>query len=763
MSATITSPTPPVAGTSGTAAARRAVVRWAWRLFRREWRQQLLVLGLVVVAVAATVIGASVSINTPTPTAATFGTAQDLAILSSTGPRLRAEIASLRSSFAKIDVIEDETVRLPGSVQTFELRAQDPHGPFGRPMLSLLAGQNSALNPETISLAGLTLGMLLIALVSVGGFTILAHRRLRALGMLAAQGATEDHVALVVRANGLVVGAAGAFAGVALAVAGWIAYRPRLQASTGHAIGVWALPWLVVGVAVALAVVATYLAAARPARAVSRIPVVAALSGRPVPPRPLRRSAIPGIAFLAAAFLLLGYSGSQTRGGSGSGMAVLVLGLVALVPAIILLSPFCLSLLGRFGRRAPVAARLALRDLDRHRARSGSPLAAISLGVMIAVIVAIVAAARYANVLDYVGPNLASNQLVIYTPNGPYGRAAAPGAPGTSITGSTLASMVRAAHGIASGLGAQEVIELETTNASLRHAAAGRNWNGPIYVATPSLLSAYGIASSQIEPRADILTHRPGISGLSRMQLVYGAPTKALVAPGAPAARGTQTPGGPGQSDFPCLPGQCLANPVVQEVGALPAGTSAPNTVITENAVAQLGLAVQTSGWLLQAPKALSASQIDGARRAAAAAGMAIETKNDEPSGEEVINVATVAGVALALAILAMSIGLIRSDAAADLRTLTAAGAGTGTRRKLSAATAGALGLLGAILGTVTGYVGVIGYLRSNSLNGGVAALGNVPVANLLIVVVGMPVAAAAVGWLLAGREPPAIAHQPIE
>ena len=34
--------------------ARRAVIRWGWRLFRREWRQQLLVLGLLTVAVAAT-------------------------------------------------------------------------------------------------------------------------------------------------------------------------------------------------------------------------------------------------------------------------------------------------------------------------------------------------------------------------------------------------------------------------------------------------------------------------------------------------------------------------------------------------------------------------------------------------------------------------------------------------------------------------------------------------------------------------------------
>ena len=43
----------------GGVASRRAVTRWAWRLFRREWRQQLLVLALIVVAVAATIVGAA--------------------------------------------------------------------------------------------------------------------------------------------------------------------------------------------------------------------------------------------------------------------------------------------------------------------------------------------------------------------------------------------------------------------------------------------------------------------------------------------------------------------------------------------------------------------------------------------------------------------------------------------------------------------------------------------------------------------------------
>ncbi len=148
---------------------------------------------------------------------------------------------------------------------------------------------------------------------------------------------------------------------------------------------------------------------------------------------------------------------------------------------------------------------------------------------------------------------------------------------------------------------------------------------------------------------------------------------------------------------------------------------------------------------------------------AAAAAGLTLETKNDEPTSSQVINWATIIGMALALAILAMSIGLIRSETASDQRTLTATGASGRTRRTLTAATAGALGLLGALLGTAAGYLGVIGWIRNNSLNGGIAALGNVPVKNLVVILVGMPLAAGVIGWLLAGREPSAIAHQPIE
>ena len=51
---------PARAGGNGGLPARRAVMRWAWRMFRREWRQQFLILALITAAVGATVVGAAV-------------------------------------------------------------------------------------------------------------------------------------------------------------------------------------------------------------------------------------------------------------------------------------------------------------------------------------------------------------------------------------------------------------------------------------------------------------------------------------------------------------------------------------------------------------------------------------------------------------------------------------------------------------------------------------------------------------------------------
>ena len=141
---------------------------------------------------------------------------------------------------------------------------------------------------------------------------------------------------------------------------------------------------------------------------------------------------------------------------------------------------------------------------------------------------------------------------------------------------------------------------------------------------------------------------------------------------------------------------------------------------------------------------------------------MNVETRNNIPSLAQIIDVATIFGILLALGILGMSVGLVRSEAARDLRTLAATGASGSTRRTITAATAGALGFTGAVVGIVGGYVAAIGFFRGNSLDG-LSSLTSIPLANLLVILVGMPLGAAILGWLLAGRDPASIGRQPLE
>jgi putative ABC transport system permease protein len=814
------------AGTgNGGVPARRAVVRWAWRLFRREWRQQLLTGGMLTVAVAATIAGAGVATNTPSahPNAATFGTASSLVTLPGADPRLAADIADLTSRYGLADVIENQTLAT-GTAQHVDLRAQNPAGRYGAPMLALVqgsypakagqaaltsqvaslygvhvgsswhadgrawqvtgivenpgnlldefalvtpgqvtaptqvtillgaknvtppqggtveypSGASSGIPPATIVLVVAVLGLIFIGLVAVAGFTVMAQRRLRALGMLAALGATERNVRLVMIANGAVVGVAAAIAGAALGFGAWFAYVPRLETSTAHRIDPMNLPWWAIAAGLVLAVLTAIIAARRPARVVARIPVLAALSGRPADPKAASRSARGGIVAIAAGLGMLAFSGGW--GGNGGADTLFLLGgLVACIAGCILLAPPCVAALAAAaGPRAPVAARIALRDLVRYRARSGAALAAVSFAVFLAVLIAVIASVRFANVLDWTGPNLTSSQLIVYTP---YGNPNQGGPLTTTPTQGELNAIKARVDTLAGQLHAQSVLALDSASTSMTDPTAtlvqsGRqnnNYSGPLYVATPALLSEYGIKASQINPDTDVLTMRPGLATEPRIQLVYG--------------------------NYQFGPGQALVSPKMQAVSTLPSGTSAPNTVITEHAVQQLHLTLISDGWLIQAAKPLTATQISTARQLASGADATIETKSGELGLTEIADGATAIGILVALGVLAMTVGLIRSETARDLRTLTATGAGSTTRRTLTSVTAAALGLLGALLGTAVACAAAIAWARSSLT----ATFGNVPAVDFLVILIGLPLVAAAAGWLLAGRQPPVISRQPLD
>jgi putative ABC transport system permease protein len=825
--------------------ARRAVIRWGWRLFRREWRQQLLVLGLLTVAVAATIWGASVITNVQlsNPNYATYGTAAAQVTLPGTDPRLAADIAAIQASWGPADLIENQNVTT-GTTQHVQLRAENPHGHYNSPLLSLVSGTyparpgQVALTSQVATLYGTraggtwqaagaswrvtgivqdssnladefalvtpgqvthpsqaimllgsspavqqaisngngtlpgipaatvsaptghaggsspailvlvveAVGLAFIGLVSVAGFSVMAQRRLRALGVLSAIGATERNLRLVMIAGGLAVGVAGALAGAVLGFAAWFAYVPTLQQASGHVVDAANLPWWAFATGAMFAVATPVLASRRPATTIAQVPVVTALSGRPPAPKPAHRSALPGILVFAVGVACLALTGGVTEAARAGHALFLLAGLVATIAGIFLLAPLAIGVLATTaGPRLPVAIRIALRDLVRYRVRSGAALAATTFAVFLAMAICVVASMKFDDPLNWSGPNLSSSQLIVYTYDQNGGML-------TQLSDAQVTSLSGPVNTLAASLRAQSVLPLESAGAMLNQAGARAHdtFTGTVYVATPQLLATYGIRASQIAPGTDILTMRPGLAGLPRMEMSWG---------GYGECSGTCIAGHE-RAKPPCtLSNDCLVNPAIATVGKLPGGTSEPNTVFTEYAVSKYHLQPQLYAWLIQAPAPLTATQLNAARQFALAYKVTVETKAGGPSLGEITDGGTALGIVIALGVLAASVGLIRSETARDLRTLTAVGASGATRRMITAATAAAVGLLGAALGMAAAVIAGLAFAHG-SLS---AMFGDLPLTDVLILLAGLPLIAAAGGWLFAGREPPAVARQPIE
>jgi putative ABC transport system permease protein len=492
------------------------------------------------------------------------------------------------------------------------------------------------------------------------------------------------------------------------------------------------------------------------------VPVVAALSGRPAPPTAVHRSALPGVIVFAAGLACLASAGGLNGvasgngphggggGGGGNGHALFLLaGLVITVTGVCLLAPLAISVLAAGAApRLPVAIRIALRDLVRYRARSGAALAATTFAVFLAMGICIVASIRFDSPLNWIGPNLSSNQVTVGATQSP-----TPGQ-STPLSPAQLATLTTRVNTLAASLHTSAVpLESASTLYQVGLPAHGvQNFTGTVYVATPQLLATSGIKASQIAPGTDILTMRPGLAGLPHVEMFWNL---GFVSDGSSPPPYPGSAGGP-----PCtLSNHCLASPAIQTVSSLPSGTSAPNTVVTEYAVSKYHMQPQLFGWLIQAPAPLTAAQLSAVRQFGNANEVQVQTATYNPSLVDFTDGATALGIVIALSVLAMSVGLIRSETAPNLRTLTAAGASGMTRRTITAATAAALGLLGAILGTAGAVIAAMAWTH-----GGLSATaGGVPPRDILILLIGLPLVAAIGGWLFAGREPPAVARQPLE
>jgi putative ABC transport system permease protein len=846
---------------NGGVAARRAVVRWAWRMFRREWRQQVLVIALLTVACAAAIASVTIAYNSGSADDAEFGSASSLLRFDGADPdKLEAGLAAARERFGTIDVIGQRSLPVPGSVDKLEFRSQDPHGPYGDARLALLRGSyprgpgEVAVSDGVATLLGLELGdplaldgkrrtvagivenprdlgdefalvspssaaaldevtvlvdadadsvdtlmdgpadsarfgfagtkarqdnrgadalamfsvatvfLLLATLVAAAGFAVIAQRRLRQLGALAAIGATEKHLRLVLLTNGAVVGAIGALVGAIMGLALWLALVPTLEPAVGHRIDPLSLPSTLLVAIVFVAVLGATAAAWWPGRVVARIPVALALSARPPRPRATHRSTIVAALLIAAGIGCLALSNRDSE-------PLIVAGILATIAGTLLLGPLAIRLFARAARHTPIAPRLALRDLARYQARSGAALAAITLALGIAAAVVIVAAAEEKRSAGE-PPNLSNRQIRAYT-------GATPGPDAVAIqTPAELERMATGARRLAAGLDDAAVTPLrnayqsgvppildsgnrirptQTLLRKIDNPASGR-WSrrgvtcyGParcygteshLYVATPALLRYIGIDPATVDPSTDFLVDRSVRT--DELVTVREQPTSR----GGRETNAIETPVTSVQRiDSRKLFGSRGLDPSLARA-----------SFITLDGLRRRGLRQIPSGWLIESSRPLTSEQIADARDLAADAGLTIEVQSEPTSQAKLSATATAAGALLALAILAMTVGLIRSETAGDLRTLTAAGATSRVRRTLTAATAGGLALLGALLGVAGAYLVVAATYLDD-----LGYLSQIPVLYLALMIVGVPWAAIAAGWLLSGREPPAIARPAIE
>jgi putative ABC transport system permease protein len=820
-----------------TTPARRALIRWAVRLLRREWRQQLLVLALLTVAVATAVASITFVHHAGSAENAEFGSANSLVRLDGSDPRkLQAGLSSARRSFGTTEVIGHRSIPVPGDVENVDFRAQDPNGPYGRALLAIRRGsypvgpgqvavtdgaasrlgvglggtvtldgrrrtvvgivenprdlsdefalvspssagapdavtvlvnaspramdsfiaqsapgtsaftgserRGSDRPPETlITLSVVTVFLLLASLVAAAGFAVVAQRRLRQLGMLAAIGATERHLRLVMLSNGALVGAIAAVGGTIAGLALWIVGAPTLESAIGHRVDRLDLPWGLIGVTVVLAILAATAAAWWPGRTVARLPVVLALSGRPPKPRPARHAAVAAVVLIAIGITCLALSGRDRP-------PLIVGGIVATIAGCLLVGPPAIRAFSGLAGRGSIAPRLALRDLGRYQARSGAALAAVSLALGIAATVVVVASAENAKKAAE-PPNLSDRQIRLYT--GPPELREEP----AILTAAQLQRRAAGVRALAGKLSRATVIPLARAYQPGEHAMpvgdtqvrptiqltkrvddpGGRRHYSPesqVFVATPAVLRYLGIDPATIDPATDFLADRSVPIG----QLVIPSFTdRRDVAP-----RHVQRIDTGGR-----LFGSAFE-------------TSKPPTFVTLGALRRHGWAQIAGGWLVQSARPLTNDQIADARKSAAEAGLSVEVRRVNDAPARAMAITTAAGALLALAILALTVGLIRSESARDLRTLTATGATPSIRRKLTATTAGALALLGAVVGVAGAYVLLLALYHDD-----VGYLRDVPILYLAVAVLGVPLAAIAAGWLLAGREPPAIARAAIE
>jgi putative ABC transport system permease protein len=556
-----------------------------------------------------------------------------------------------------------------------------------------MQGGGSSSDAVTIAVLVVVMALLEVVLLAGPAFAVGARRQSRQLALMASTGATPVQTRRVVLAGGVVLGAAAAVVGVVLGIGVAAGLLPLLQLKSGSWFGPFEVAWSQLLVVACFGLLSAVLAAVVPAWIASRQDVVAVLGGRRGDRAPSRRSPARGVALLGVAVAMATFGARHVSSALIAGSAVVS------VLAMILLVPLAVAVLARVCGRLRLVRRYAVRDAARHRTRTVPAVAAVAATVAGVVALGIATSSDETENRERNVPSLAAGVGVVNA----YGRgvdwAGIEGAARRAVPGATVAA-VRGVPESYDGTGGIYV--------------SVRSVGSPGSPGTGDLLSSYGgsLGASFLVSDGQLPVGLVGLTASARTA------TERALAAGRSVAFTDLRGGAPVETELKLrreelsegdAQPQVSTTRVAGLVVPLAFSQGGPAGILPPAAARRAALPVSTVGVELSGTTITAAQEKDlGEAVTARASDSSVYVERGYVASSEAVILQLVLaglGAVLMLGGTLTATFLALSDARPDLATLSAVGASPRTRRGIAAAYALVVGVVGAALGAVVGFV----------------------------------------------------------
>lgn len=678
---------------------------------RQPQNQQEVAISAAVAALASVGVGDSIELQgwgTPT----VVGLVEDSFDIKGRLVLLDASVAREMASGQRAGASPVWLARVPGSDDTF---IEVACGAIG----CVFSGYSRHYSPESTddeSSGVLVIGGLALVeaiLVAAAAFAVSVRRRQRDLGLLAAAGAEGRHLAGTVLSEGALLGGLAAVLGVAIGVSFIAVATPWLDDLTNRRIGTVVLNPLFLLLAGGVGLLACLIAAAVPARAAARLPVLVALSGRRPPQSSARRILAVGLILVVSGVVLTSTGAAMRLAEPTNSLSMLMLlgGAIVGVLGFGASGPWLIERLERLGLGLPPSVRIALRDTARARSRNSPIVTAILAAFAATVAISAYFASNDAVNAAHWQPWLRADQIIVQ-------------GEGADRAGSDAAAALNAFAGapipwLVGSDGHQVFVSIDDRQ-------TGEAWT--VTIGGSELLKALGAesATADLDEGGVVLLTSTGSKVPENVKLViFDGDT-----------------GGELASET------LAATPVATGLNA----GGRTDAVISVATADRLGLSPgETSTYVIRLGQPVV--EADVAQVAAFAAQQSntwADASFGPPKPQELFRFILVAiSLLFALSVTGIAVALGEAESRTDQRTLLAVGADPGIRRRIAAARAGVLALMAGLLAVPAGLLPAWGLLGSRN------APFVVPIPEVIAAVIILPLAGI-VGALLLTRRIPA-------